>query len=212
MSTYTLYYMPGAASLVVHWLLLEVGAPYELQKIDGAAGEHKRPEYLRLNPSGVVPTLIVDGEPVCEAAAIALLLAERHPEAHLAPMAGTRARAVYLQWMLHLANTLQPAFRQWFYAAEAAGSEHEEAARRSARGRIEAVFDRLDAHLAEHGPYVCGEQLTAVDFHACMLVRWARNMPKPATEWPRIADFARRMKERPSFREVCAREELTEWL
>jgi len=212
MSTYTLYYMPGSASFVVHWLLVEIGAPTELRLVDGAAGEQKRPDYLKLNPSGVVPTLLVDGEPVCEAAAIALLLADRHPEARLAPASGTRARAVYLQWMMHLANTLQPAFRHWFYPAEAAGSEHEAAAKTCARGRIEAVFQRLDDHLSAHGPYLCGEAPTAADFHACMLVRWARNMPRPATDWPAIADFARRMKGRSSFHAVCAREGLTEWL
>ncbi|HXQ30473.1 MAG TPA: glutathione S-transferase N-terminal domain-containing protein, partial [Steroidobacteraceae bacterium] len=86
---YTLYYMPGAASFAVHWLLLEIGAPHELQRIDGEAGEHKRPAYLKLNPNGLVPTLIVDGEPVYESAALLLLLAARHPEAHLAPPSGT---------------------------------------------------------------------------------------------------------------------------
>ena len=58
---YTLYYSPGAASLVVHWLLIEIGARHELRKLDLQAGEHKRPEYLSVNPGGVVPTLLVHG-------------------------------------------------------------------------------------------------------------------------------------------------------
>jgi glutathione S-transferase len=73
---YTLYYAPGAASLVVHWLLIDLGLPHELIKLDIATREHKTPEYLAINPHGVVPTLLVDGKPMCEAAAMAVLLAE----------------------------------------------------------------------------------------------------------------------------------------
>ena len=82
---YTLYYMPGAASFSVHWLLLEIGAPHELKRVDGEAGEQKSPGYLKLNPNGVVPTLVVGGEPMYETAALMQLLAARHPAARLLP-------------------------------------------------------------------------------------------------------------------------------
>ena len=208
---YTLYYMPGAASFAVHWLLLETGAPHELVRIDGEAREHKRPDYLRLNPNGMVPTLIVDGAPVYECAALLLLLAERHPEAQLAPPPGTRARALYYQWMLHFANTIQPAFRGWFYPDEPAGAQHAEAAKASARTRIEGGWDRLDAHLATHGPQVAGAAPSAADYFAVMLARWSRGMPRPATEWPAIARLVQALKARPSFRALNASEGLTEW-
>ncbi|MCB1611059.1 MAG: glutathione S-transferase family protein [Xanthomonadales bacterium] len=208
---YTLYYAPGAASLVVHWLLLEVGAEHALKKVDLQAGEQRSADYLKLNPNGVVPTLIVDGAPVAECAALVLLLAERHPEANLAPAPGSAQRATYLQWILYLANTLQPAFRIWFYPGEAAGESHADLAKASAQARIEQVFERLDAHLREHGPYFCGEQLTALDFYATMLMRWSRNMPKPATDWPALTALAARMKARPSFKRLYESEGLTEW-
>ncbi len=208
---YTLYYSPGTASLVVHWLLIDMDIAHALKRVDLEARAHKSPEYLALNPAGVVPTLIIDGEPVVECAALTLLLAERHPEAGLEPARGTRARALYLQWAITLANGLQPAFRIWFYADEAAGADHVEAAKALARERIEAIYARLDAHLSAHGPYICGEDISAVDFLATMLLRWSRNMPKPATQWPALADYAARMKARPSFRELYAREGLTEW-
>ena len=76
---YSLYYSPGAASFVVHWLLLELDAPHELKWLDLDSGEQKRPEYLALNPNGVVPTLVVDGKPHHEAAALLLYLAGDHP-------------------------------------------------------------------------------------------------------------------------------------
>lgn len=208
---YTLYYAPGAASLVVHWLLIELDAPHTLVKLDLAAKEQKSAEYLKLNPAGVVPTLIVDGAAVTECAALALLLAERHSEAGLEPAHGSPERATYLMWMLHLANTLQPAFRNWWYPDEPAGDAHAGVVQERAGVRIAAVFDRLDAHLAAHGPYICGEQITAADFLATMLMRWSRNMPKPATEWKAIGEYVKRMKALPSFRALYESEGLTEW-
>lgn len=209
---YTLYYMPGAASFSVHWLLLEIGAPHELKRVDGEAGEQKSPGYLKLNPNGVVPTLVVGGEPMYETAALMQLLAARHPAARLLPTPGTRAEALYLQWTLHLANTLQPAFRSWFYPDEAAGADNAAIVKDRARARLEAAWDRLDAHLSAHGPWLTGEALTAVDFSATMLARWSRTMPRPATEWPAIRRLVSAMKARPTFAELNRREGLTEWL
>lgn len=208
---YVLYYSPGAASLAVHWLLLELGVEFEARRLDIEAQEHKRPEYLNLNPNGLVPTLIVDGRPVYESAALVALLAERHPEAKLSPAVGTPERTAYLQWMFHLSNTLQPAFRVWFYPQDAAGPANAEAARTEARPRIEAAWDRIATHLSSAGPLMSGERLSALDFFATMLMRWSRNMPRPATGWPVIAEYVARMKSRPSFRELYAREGLTEW-
>ncbi len=207
---YTLYYSPGAASLVVHLALLELGVPHELRAVDLKAGAQKSPDYLRLNPNGVVPTLLIDGEPYYEAAALVLLLGERHPEADLAPQAGDSQRATYLQWTLHLANTLQPAFRLWFYPADA-GAVDADAVKAAARTRIEAAWDRLDAHLAARGPYMLGERFSLLDLYLTMLMRWSRNMPRPATEWPHLAALAAHIKARPSFRRAYEIEGLTEW-
>lgn len=208
----TLYTAPGTAGLHVHWLLLELGLPHDLKFLDLKAGEHKQPEYLALNPAGVVPTLrLDDGTPVIESAAIAMHLADLAPEAGLAPAVGTRERALYVQWYVYLANALQPPFRTWFYPAEAAGADAADAAKDAARARIEAIFALLDAHLGAHGPHLLGERLTAVDFFLVMLMRWSRNMPKPATMWPHLAALAARLKARPSFATLYAREGLTEW-
>jgi len=208
---YVLYYSPGAASFAVHWLLIELGVPFEARRVDLDAQEHKRPEYLKLNPNGLVPTLLIDGKPEYESAALIALLAERHPEAKLSPAVGTAERTSYLRWMFHLSNTLQPAFRIWFYPEEGAGAANIEAAKGEARSRIEAAWDRIESHLSFAGPMMCGERLSAVDFYATMLIRWSRNMPRPATSWPAIAAYVAKMKSRPTFRELNAREGLTEW-
>ena len=208
----TLYNAPGTAGLVVHWLLIELGVPHDLRMLDLAANEHKTPTYLALNPAGVVPTLVIDDHPLCEAAAIVLHLADSYPAAALAPKPGTVERAAYYQWMFVCANTLQPAYRTWFYPDETAGEANADASKAVARQRIEAAWQRIDDHLAAHGPCMLSEGPTAVDYMITMLMRWSRNMPRPATTWPALARHATAMTSRPSFREVNAREGLTDWM
>lgn len=208
---YTLYWSPGAASLCVHWMLIELGVPHELRKLDLEAGDHRKPDYLRINPNGLVPTMLVDGKPLFESAALLMLLAERHPEAGFAPAPGNPRRGLYMTWMFHLSNTLQPAFREWFYPDQLAGAAHADAVKAGARSRIEAAFERLDARIAEDGPHLLGDRAGAADFLGTMLMRWSRNMPKPATEWRSIAGYVARMKSRPSFKVLYQREGLTEW-
>ncbi len=207
----TLYYAPGAASLLVHWLLIELDLPHELQLVDTAANAQKSPGYLALNPNGVVPTLAIDGKPQYEAAALAMLLAERHPQPSLAPAFDDPRRADYLQWMFNLANMVQPLFRQWWYPGEPAGEAERDAVLAHCAPRIEAQWQRIEDHLAAHGPYLLGDDASVADFYLTMLMRWSRNMPRPATEWPQLAALAGRMKQRPSFATLYQREGLTEW-
>jgi glutathione S-transferase len=208
---YRLYYAPGAASLLVHWLLIETDAPHTLVKVDTAAGEHKRPEYLAMNPNGVIPTLLIDGRPHYEAAALAMHLADAFPQAGLAPRFDAPSRADYTQWMFNLANMVQPLLRQWWYPQEPAGDEHADAVRERLDGRLGAQWARIDAHLAVNGPHVLGEDLSAADFYLVMLMRWSRNTLHPATDWPQLAALAARLKSRPSFATLYEREGLTEW-
>ncbi|GGA74167.1 glutathione S-transferase [Arenimonas soli] len=208
---YTLYYAPGTASLVVHWLLIEIGARHELRKLDLAAREHKRPEYLALNPAGRVPTLLIHGEPMTEAAAMVMHLADAHPNFGLAPPPGTVERARYYQWIVFLANTLQPAFRHFYYPEEAAGPEHADAVRTHAARTIDAAWDQVEAHLVRRGPYLLGPSVSAADFLLTMLMRWSRNLPRPATDCPQLGALAQRMKARPGFRLLYEREGLQEW-
>jgi len=208
---YTLYGSPSTAGTAIHWMLLELGVPFQLEMLDFETEAQKSPAYLALNPDGVVPTLIVDGAPVTEMAAIAMLLAERHPEAGFVPAAGSPERAAYLSWSFWLANGLQPRFRAWFYPNEPAGEENVEAAQASARARIEAGLARLDAHLAGRD-FMVGDRFTTVDLLTTILCRWSRNMPRPATSWPNLKAYVDRMRQRPALREVHAREGLTDWI
>jgi len=210
---YTLYYMPATASFAVHWMLLEIGAPFELVKVDLSAKAQRTESYLALNPDGRVPTMIVDGKPRTECAALLMLLAERHPGTGLSIELADPRRPDFLQTMFYLANTLQPAFRAWFYAHEPAGPEHVEAVRGQARQAIETAWQRLDMRLADGRRYLTGPTLTPADFLATMLMRWSRDMPAPAISMPRIADYLHRMWELSSLRLAHEREGLTsDWI
>lgn len=208
---YTLYYSPGAASLLVHWMLIETDAPHALVKVDTAAGEHKRPAYLAMNPNGVIPTLLIDGRPHYEAAALAVHLADAYPQAGLAPAHDDPQRMDYLQWMFNLANMVQPLLRQWWYPQEPAGEDHADAVRERLQTRLAAQWDRIDAHLAAHGPFLLGDAPTTPDLFLTMLMRWSRNMPRSPLDWPQLRALAAATTARPAFAALYAREGLVEW-
>lgn len=209
--TTTLYGSRSTASLVVHWLLLELQIEHELILLDFDTREQKAVDYLALNPAGRVPTLRIDGQVLTEAAAIALYLADRHPQAGLLPAPGTPARGAAYRWMFWCANTLQPAYRAWFYADEVAGADNVDAVRDHARQQLENAWQQFADHLRDAGPYVLGEQLSVVDFMLVMLMRWSRNMPRPTDTWPVLKAYAERLKARPAFAEVYRREDITDW-
>jgi len=206
-----LYGSQSTASLVVHWLLIELGIEHELRQLDFDKREQKSPEYLAINPAGRVPTLLIDGQVLTESAAIAMHLADLHPEAGLAPAPGTPARGDYYRWMCFCTYTLMPAYRAWFYPHEPAGESNVVAVKEQARLQLESAWQQVADHLQAGGPYMLGEQVTVVDFMLTMLMRWSRNMPRPSDGWPALAAHARRMKDRPARVEVYRREGIGDW-
>ena len=208
---YTLYYSPGTASMAVHLALLEIGAPHRLERVDFSRDSQQGAEYLRLNPRGQVPTLLIDGKPYFESAALLMILAERHPEARLAPPLGSPLRADWYQWIAFFTNALGSAFRCWFYPPDLGSDEHPPFVREALRRKIEDAWSLVDAHLAAHGPYMLGVEFSGVDLLALMYMRWSRNMPRPATAWPALKKYADLMRARPSWRRMCEIEGLTEW-
>lgn len=203
---YKLFASPATASLAVHWMLIELGVPFDLEMLDFDRREQKSAAYLQLSPAGVVPTLIVDGAPVTETGAILMLLAERHPEFGFAPPLGAIERADWLRYMVWFANGPMATFRLWFYPDDLPGIDRD-----AIRARIENYWNHVDLRLAGRS-FVVGTQITTVDFQLTMLMRWSRKMPKPATSWPNIATYLKAMRARPGLRTVHAREGITDWI
>jgi glutathione S-transferase len=108
----TLYFSPGSSSMAVHIALHEIGAPFESKFISLAGKANRAPDYLALNPEGKVPTLLIDGRPLTEVAAILFYLARRYPEAGLWAEGDLEAEAHVISWMSFIAATIHPARRQ----------------------------------------------------------------------------------------------------
>jgi glutathione S-transferase len=213
--TIQLHYAPGNASMTPHVLLEELGVPFELKRVDREHGAHKSPEYLKLNPNGLIPVL-VDGDLVLyETAAIVLHLVDSHPEAGLAPTAlGSPERAQFYKWLVWLSASLQSQMPIYFYTdryvapGNVAGAAEVKALTEQ---RIEGLIDQIDAHLAAHGgPWMLGERFSALDPYAWMLCRWTRSAKRPARTLPHVGPFLQRMLARPALQRVIAREGLSQ--
>jgi glutathione S-transferase len=206
----TLHYYPGNASMAPHIVLEELGVPFELALVDRTVGAHKSPEYLRLNPNGLIPVLS-DGELVLyESAAICLHLVDTHAQAGLAPAPGTVERAHFYKWLVWLTNTLQASLIVYFYPerwADEAGAIAQVKAH--AEARIGALLDQLDAQLARHGgPWLLGADYSAADAYAFMLCRWTRGFGRPARGLAQLGPYLQRLLARPAVQRVLERERL----
>jgi glutathione S-transferase len=204
-----LHYYPGNASLFPHMLLRELGCAFELKRVERAQNAQNSAAYLQLNPNGKIPVLVADGEPIFETAAIGLYLADRYPEAGLAPPPGAPDRGAYYKWMVYLSSTPQAEFRSWFYPHEfvddAGLADHVKTA---AGARLDAIFERIAAQLGE-GPWLLGERFSAADLYLLMLVRWGRTLPRPSRDLPALGAHAARVLERPAVQATLAAEGLT---
>jgi glutathione S-transferase len=209
---YKLYYFPGNANLAPHMLLEEIGAPYELVLVDRDSNEHKSPPYLQLNPTGRIPVLI-DGDLVLfETAAICLHLADRHPEAELAPALGSDERAEFYKWLIYLTNTLQAELITYFYPGRLADDEAATAqVKAHAQERISGkggMLDIIENQLAQSGAWLLGARYSAADPYLMMLARWTRGMAHPARDRSHLGRFLEAMAARPAVQRAFDQEGL----
>jgi glutathione S-transferase len=180
----TLYFSPGASSMAPHIALHEIGAPFESRPISLARKENRTPAYLALNPEGKVPTLLIDGAPLTEVAAILFYLAKRFPQAGLLPEGDIAAEAQAVSWMSFIASTIHPARRQ--------GIE-----------RCNEVYGIAERKLGNR-PWLLARYSIA-DIHLFRLYwRFANSLhPAPGT-FPNLAAHYERMMARPAVQRTCA--------
>lgn len=186
-----LYWCPRTRSFSALWLMEETGQPYERVLIDLNKNDQKSPDYLKINPMGKVPA-IQDGDvSVAESAAICAYVAERYPEAELAPLVGDPRRAKYLQWLFFGPGCIEPAMVQVSTKIEmnpvAAGW-----------GDAQRVFDVLDDALAK-GPWLLGETFSAADIIIGSGLNFSVRLFKMIASRPSFEAYIERCMARPAF-------------
>lgn len=194
-----LYSAPGTCGTAMHIVLEWIGKPYEVEHLDFAG--MKSPEYLKLNPAGVVPTL-VDGEPLSEGLAILLHLVDQNPDARLGPVAASEGRDQLYRWLAFLSATLHPFFWPYFmpmrYHADKAQFG---AVQASAQVRVGTALDVIEANL-EGKKWMLGDEKSVVDAFLYPMANWAYGFDKPTSAYPNIDRVVRQLAADPAVQHV----------
>src|SRR5262245_20925614 len=193
MPNLTLYHAAPSRSSIVHWMLEEVGEPYDIHLVSFKKGENLKPEYLAVNPMGKVPALKHGDTVITEAAAICTYLADAFPKAKLnVPVADPR-RGIYLKWLFFGPSCVEPAITERAYPRK-------EAAPRAALGLgdVDTVMTVLAKAVGAAKPYLMGEQFTAADVVIGSGLRWG-TIFKLIPERPEFAGYIARLNARPAL-------------
>ena len=203
-----LYYTASTCSLATHIALEEVGADYSTVRIDFAAEQQKSPEYLKINPKGRVPALVTDKGILTETPAMLVYVAQRFPQARLAPMedpfffAQIQSFNSYLCSSVHVAHAHRMRGHRWVDADDA----HSIAAmRRKVPESVGAGFEMIEHEMLK-GPWVMGDHYTICDAYLFTLAQWLEKDGVDLARIPRVVDHRRRMAERPSVKKAIAEE------
>lgn len=151
----TLYWAPRTRSLRILWLLEEIGRPYERRHVDIRSGAQSSAEYRAVNPMMKVPALTDGPVTVAESGAICAYLADRYPEAGLAPAVDDPCRGDYLRWLFFSAGCVEAAITQIFAKVDIEPSM-------AGWGSAERVQDVIEAGVAK-GPWLLGDTFSAAD-------------------------------------------------
>ena len=203
---YRLYWCPFTASLAPMAVLEEIGVGYEAELVDTAKGGQKSPDYLALNPCGLVPAITLhDGRTMFESAAIVMHLCDRHPAAGLAPALDDPQRPLYYQWILYLADTPQPNYRRIYYPERFSADDADlEGIRTRGVADLLANWKIVDDALAD-GAWLLGERFSACDIYMLMLTTWFEPPEALYETHPNIARCAQLTATRPAVARALTR-------
>jgi glutathione S-transferase len=193
-----LYYVPMTRSNRPRWMLEELGAPYELVRLDPKKGDNKTPEYLAINPTGKVPAL-VDGEvKMFESAAIVAYLGDKFADRKLAPPVGSRERPIYYQWLFFGMTTLeQPVSLYAKHTSSLPPEKRVAEVAEDAREGVERALAPLDRALADR-QWLLGNSFSAADIVVGASLLWASGLGLLEGH-AALLDYVKRLKERPAL-------------
>lgn len=189
-----LYYSPGACSLSPHIILREIGAPFEIERVDLATRKTESgADYAAINPKGYVPALkLDDGEVLTEGAAIVQYVADQAPQTGLAPAGGTLPRARMQEHLNFIASELHKAFGPLFSANSS------DDAKDAAKVNVAHRFDHVEKSLSDGRSYLLGEAFSVADAYLFVVSNWAKPTGIGLEKWPRLAALVERVASRPA--------------
>jgi glutathione S-transferase len=200
MAKITLYHAAPSRSSIVHWMLEELGEPYDVHLLSLKREENRAPDYLAVNPMGKVPAIRHGEAVVTEAAAICTYLADEFPQAQLNVPVGDPRRGPYLKWLFFGPGCLEPAM------IDRAFPRQGEAPRGMlGYGDYDTVMDVLAKAVAQ-GPYLLGGQFTAADVIIGSTLRWGM-MFKLIPERPEFVAYTARLAQRPALKRATEKDE-----
>lgn len=200
-----LYFKPGACSLSSRITMTELGVPFEAVRVDTETGKTETgADFRAINPKGYVPALeIAPGTIITENPAILQYLADTHPDARLAPAAGTLERARLQEWLNFTSSELHKAFAPYFGGRALEGAEKERAEANLAR-RIGDV-----AHgLSDGRRFILGDAFSLADAYLFVVLNWTNFIGVSLDRWPEVARYFARLAARPAFQSALRAEGL----
>lgn len=208
---YKLYGKHDWASLAVHMALHEIGAPFEFLAMQPDQGDLAAPQYLAMNPFGLIPVLDTPDGPVFETAAILLYLAEKHGA--LAPAPNAPDRGAFLVWMSVVCQQLHPNVLQLLHPYRLLGAGAQDAVAAATYTRLLYICDRLEARAAQRDWWLSGAQASVVSIYIAMLLRWWQaEVPPPRAlhlpNYPALHAMTQNLERRGPIARVLAREGL----
>lgn len=191
------YTNPQSRGNTVHWMLEEVGQPYET-RVMGFGTTMKSPDYLAINPMGKVPAIRHGDVVVTEAAAICAYLADAFPEAGLAPAPADRGN--YYRWLFFTAACAEPAMSD-----HAAGWKVDtaEMQRQFGYGSFEMTYDAL-ADWLDGRSCIAGDRFSAADVYVASLLNFGMAF-SVIPRRPEFEAYVTPLLERPAKKRADAR-------
>ena len=200
-----LYYAPGACSTASHIGIEESGAKFESQALSFAASEQRTPEYLKINPRGRVPALVIEDGTIVENTAILTYLVRRFAPQLLPKDPAMEARAI--STMAWFSNTVHPNFthigRPERFATDTSVFDHLKA---TGRENFHANLKEIDG-LLEGKTWMMGDDFSVVDGYALVFYGWGKRIGLPMAELRNYTAWKDRMLARPAVRRVLEREQ-----